>query len=90
MDQVEKLVGVIRSSFAEAEAVYTTGGCYRFALILRQVYPDAEIWYEPVVGHVYTKIGKYWYDITGKHCTLPGTASILDHKMINHRPHRWK
>ena len=43
----------------------TNGGCYRFAMIMQDRFPDAVIYGRP--GHALVKIaGKYW-DIYGEH-----------------------
>lgn len=67
---------------------YTNGMCYKLFLMLRQVYPDAELWYDHVVGHVYTRIGEHWYDIRGEHRNRTDLRP-LDHRS-GHKPHRWK
>lgn len=56
--------------------------------MLRELFPDAEIWYCYSEGHVYTKIGKFWYDIRGVKFKVPDTCQPLDHRN-SHRPHRW-
>lgn len=89
MNNIEILISTIRDSFPCSVETYTKGSCYKFSLILRQVYPQSEIWYDPIEGHIYTKIDKYWYDIRGKHYKLPKHSHILDHKTIKHKPHRW-
>lgn len=64
MIEVEKFISVIRDSFIGSQQVYTEGSCYHFYLILKQVFPDAECWYD--LDHVITKVGDKWYDITGE------------------------
>lgn len=56
----------IRESFYGAKTVYTNGSCYQFYLILKGIYPDAEPYYDDLVGHVYTKIEDKFYDIYGE------------------------
>jgi hypothetical protein len=58
------LIEAIRASFVEAENVYRSGSCYRFYLILRQVYPDAVAYYDG--DHVITRIDDRYYDISGE------------------------
>lgn len=72
----------------DAEWIGTCGKCYRFALILKDRFPEAEIWYSGVEGHVYTKIGNIFYDIRGYHLKVPKDIAKLSHK-DGHRPHRW-
>lgn len=45
--------------------LYLNGGCYHLFKILKAVFPDAECWWSPREQHVYTKIGKRFYDIRG-------------------------
>lgn len=40
------------------------GGCFRVYLALKQVFPQAEPWYDG--DHVLTKIGEVFYDIRGE------------------------
>lgn len=40
------------------------GGCFRVYLALKQVFPQAEPWYDG--DHVLTKIGETFYDIRGE------------------------
>ncbi len=57
-------IQTIRESFVGAEQVYTRGSCYRFYLILKQVWPQAEAYYDH--NHVVTEIDGRCYDITGE------------------------
>lgn len=47
------------------ERFYTQGMCYWFAKILKEVYPEGEIWYNYDKGHVVFKYNNDFYDITG-------------------------
>lgn len=57
------LIEAIRESFNFSTEVYTRGSCYRFHLILKEVFPNAIAFYNH--DHVYTLIGDTYYDITG-------------------------
>lgn len=66
-DPVERFIALIR----EIDPRYMTdlfqqGACYHLFLILRDRWPDAEPWYAPYEGHVYTRIAGRWYDIRGR------------------------
>lgn len=69
--KVLSLIRVIRESFPEAKIAYTYGGCYGFYKILKSLFPTAEAyetsgsdeWEEG--GHIVSKIGDKYYDITG-------------------------
>jgi len=63
-EKVEKFISVIRDSFIGSQQVYTEGSCYHFYLILKQVFPEAELYYDTY--HVITKINNKFYDITGE------------------------
>ena len=47
---------------------FTKGYCYYFAIILKDRFPQGEIWYLPVVNHFVYKIEDRFYDATGD-CT---------------------
>jgi len=64
MEKVEKFISTIRDSFIGSQQVYTEGSCYHFYLILKEVFPNAECWYDQ--DHVLTKIDGKFYDITGE------------------------
>lgn len=64
------------------------GKCYQVALLLRQVWPSAQIYYSRVEGHVYTLIDGLFYDIDGICLDPPVDIELLDHR-CGHRPHRW-
>lgn len=61
---VESFIAKIRDSFIGAQQVYTEGSCYHFYLILKEVFPEAEPYYD--ADHVITKIDNKFYDITGE------------------------
>lgn len=46
--------------------IFTQGGCYRLFEILNSIYPEAEPFYDEVLGHVYTRIDGRFYDIEGE------------------------
>lgn len=61
---VESFIAKVRDSFIGSQQVYTEGSCYHFYLILKEVFSDAEPWYDN--EHIVTKIGDKFYDITGE------------------------
>lgn len=65
-DGIISFVRSVRESFPDAVEVYTNGSCYRFYEILKNVYPTAVPYYNIVAGHVISKIGSRYYDITGE------------------------
>ena len=64
MNKVETFIAAVRDSFIGSQQVYTEGSCYHFYLILKEVFPQAECWYDE--DHVLTKIDDKFYDITGE------------------------
>ena len=52
MINIENFIAKIRDSFIGSQQVYTEGSCYHFYLILKEVFIDAECWYDE--DHVVT------------------------------------
>lgn len=59
--EVLKFISLIRKTFGRYED--TSGGCYKFYLILKTTFPDAIGYYND--DHVITKIGDSFFDIDG-------------------------
>ena len=85
MANVESFIAKVRDSFIGSQQVYTEGSCYHFYLILKEVFPEAECWFDE--DHVVTKIDGKFYDITGeirgdlnltKYECIPVLATFLD------------
>jgi hypothetical protein len=51
--------------FSPAKGLFLNGMCYWFAFILRNRFPDSEIWYEPIMNHFVCRIGGVFYDAAG-------------------------
>lgn len=84
------VIFMIRNSHLDMAWLYTNGQCYNFHLILRTIFgSEVEAWYDPIKGHVYSKIGELWYDITGVHETLSPEAGLLDYLMSSDHPKNW-
>ena len=45
---------------------WTTGRCYFFAIILKDVFPGGKIFYDPIDGHFLYKYENNFYDWTGQ------------------------
>jgi hypothetical protein len=60
--KVKKISSLIRETFG----IYPQmgGGCYKFHLILKEVFPWAQCYYNS--NHVITRIGLRYYDINGE------------------------
>lgn len=85
---VETFISLIKESNKESVNIYKNGQCYNFARILRYVFPDHEFYYDHIQGHVYSKIGNFYYDIDGLYRGSTKNFSKLDYT-IPHKPHRW-
>lgn len=62
--EILNLIRVIRESFPQSVEVYTQGSCFRFALILKTVYPEGDIYWNE--DHATFFLGGHFYDITGE------------------------
>lgn len=89
MPDPEKLISAIRNSFPGAVTVYTRGGCFEFYRILKEVFPDAEPFYDDMEGHVYTKIGGKFYDINGKLRKKLDLTPMMKNRRLMSDVHRW-
>lgn len=90
-NEITSLIEKVKDIFppqVDVSYVGKNGKCYQVALLLRHVYPHAEIHYSQSEGHVYTLIGGNYYDIDGIVFSVPPDTCILDHQS-GHRPHRW-
>ena len=87
---VETFLARLRGSHPDMTAIFTRGSCYELYEIMRVIWPDAEPHYHWVGGHVYVKIGHWFYDINGRHRRLPdGYTSDMRKEWTSDRPHRW-
>lgn len=60
----KKILDFIQRRFPK-DCNWTDGNCYFFALILQNVF-GGEIYYDVINGHFVAKIGRNYYDWTGK------------------------
>ena len=86
--QLVRMLDTLRTSHPDIEALYLYGQCYNLFRLIRVWRPDAEPWYDQMEGHIYTRVGAYWYDIRGVHYRLNSSASVCDHQRGD-KPHRW-
>jgi len=71
---VENFISAVRDSFIGSQQVYTEGSCYHFYLILKEVFENAEPYFDG--DHVITKVDDKFYDITGE-IAKPNSASLF-------------
>lgn len=84
------LISAIRDSFDNAEYVYTNGSCYKLFNILKVVFVDAEAYYDPIEGHVYTKINNQFYDINGvQRVNKSKLVKMRSDPTLMKKVHRW-
>ena len=54
---------------------WLTGNCYYFAIILKDRFPQGDIYYDVIDGHFVFKYENHFYDWTG--ITYPSNATYL-------------
>jgi hypothetical protein len=59
------VLNFIRRRFS-IDCNWTSGNCYYFALILKDRFPEATIYYDPVSGHFFVSIDGKYFDWTGE------------------------
>lgn len=59
------IIQSIRESDYYIEHIYMRGGCYKFYLILKSIYPDAEPFIHQDKDHIVTKLSGKLFDIRG-------------------------
>lgn len=88
MDRVETFLSRLREAQPEfMDYRFRHGGCYQLFLILQCIWPDAKPWYAWSEGHIYTKIGPWWYDIRGKHVRVSDPIAFEPYQ--KRTGHRW-
>ena len=67
MDEVLSFISRFTKGGKRTEVVdaFTDGCCYWFAQILSVRFPQAQIMYDPIIGHFVVSIGDNLYDVTG-------------------------
>ena len=58
-----KTIELIRESFTDSVEVYMNGSCVKFAMILKHLYPQGEIYYD--MDHAIFYYNGNYYDING-------------------------
>ena len=90
---ITEVITSIRESHPDIEILYLEGRCPQFALILTEIFKskyETEIYYVPSQGHIYTRIENRYFDIRGRHFTLPEDASPISKEPKQYgRMDRW-
>lgn len=63
--QVERVIRSLRNSDVYIEHIFMKGGCYRFFLFLKTIYPNAEPYIHQDKDHIVTKLFGHFFDIRG-------------------------
>lgn len=64
-DKIIDFLRELRNSGCNVEDMYLNGSCLNLYKILKVLYPESEPFYDPIVGHIVTKIDDKYYDIRG-------------------------
>lgn len=70
MSEILKVIERIRNSFDGSIEVYTQGSCVKFAMILKEIFPQGNILYNS--DHAIFILEGRCYDITGEVERTPG------------------
>ena len=70
MNEILKVIERIRDSFDGSVEVYTQGSCIKFAMILKEIFPQGNILYNS--DHAIFLLEGRCYDITGEVKRTPG------------------
>lgn len=63
---IESLISGLRASDKYIETIFMKGGCYRFHLFLKSLFPDSEAMINVLNDHVITAVNGQYFDITGE------------------------
>ena len=87
--RVEQYIRLIREAHTDNVWLYQHGLCYELYRQLKFVFPQAELWYQAVPGHVLTRIGGRFYDIEGvRRPSRKYLRRVTARELGN--PRRWK
>jgi hypothetical protein len=84
-----EIIAAIRIGIKNAEVRFSSGGCFQLYRVLKELFPLAEAWYDPIIGHVYTRIDDCYYDIDGKHERGEKWHKLADEPMLWAKAHDW-
>lgn len=84
-----EIIAAIRTGIVNAEHRFSNGGCFQLYRVLKELFPLAEAWYDPIAGHVYTRIDDCYYDIDGTHERGDKWHKLADDVMLNAKAYGW-
>lgn len=74
--EIESLINNLRDTDQYIEAIFMQGGCYRFHLFLKSIYPSAKPYLHLDGDHIVSKINNKYFDIRGK--LKPGLSFLYE------------
>ena len=75
-----KTIELIRESFTDSVEVYMNGSCVKFAMILKHLYPQGEIYYD--MDHAIFSYDGNYYDINGFAEKNDGHIPLIDYGIM--------
>jgi hypothetical protein len=82
-----KIIVRIRESFPNSVEVYTRGSCVKFAMILKEIFPQGDILYDS--NHAIFELDNRYYDINGfavknkNHIKLEEYGILMAYDLMN-------
>lgn len=64
-DRLQRMIQSLRDSDVYIDHIFMRGGCYRFFLFLKTMYPNAEPYIHQDKDHIVTKLFGHLFDIRG-------------------------
>ena len=80
VNHILKTIDLIRDSFSNSVNVYTKGSCVKFAMILKHLYPEGDIYYD--MDHAIFKYGCNYYDINGFAQKNDGHIPLIEYGLL--------
>lgn len=71
-------INELRSTDQYIKSIYLNGGCYRFHILLKKMYPTAVPYISNHKNHVVTRYGGKFYDIMGIVDRVDGYTVLTD------------
>ena len=77
--EILKIIERIKDCFPNSEIICTEGSCVKFAMILKQIFPEGDIFYNE--DHAIFGLNSEYYDITGR-VTLEPSYTLLKERDV--------
>ena len=91
MIPIDEFLDALRNSDEYIEYIYTRGSCYKFHLFLKKLWPEAIPYIHENKDHIVSRIGEYFYDITGRIETKFEVLydELTEEDILNERVEKW-